>query len=75
VKFIHFSTKNLGFYLEKKNSSVDSTNFANFLIKFSKISLSKKCPPKKKKKAVICMEELVSLLREIGGWCHESWQG
>jgi hypothetical protein len=31
----------------------------------------KKC----KKKALICMEELVSLLREIGEWCHESWQG
>jgi hypothetical protein len=30
---------------------------------------------KKKKKAVICMEELVSLIREIGEWCDESWQG
>jgi hypothetical protein len=55
--------------------SVDSTNFAKFLLNFSKISLSKIWKKKKQKKALICMEELVSLIREIGEWCDESWQG
>jgi hypothetical protein len=30
---------------------------------------------RKKKEALISMEELVSLIREIGEWCDESWQG
>jgi hypothetical protein len=42
MEFCHFSAKNLGFYLGKKNSSVDLTNFSKFLLNFSKFSLSKK---------------------------------
>jgi hypothetical protein len=57
--------------LEKKKSNVNSTNFSIYFLKVFQFFTIKKM----KKKALISMKELVSLIREIGEWCDESWQG